>query len=146
MRSRTEQPPLVMEVTGVRGRMKEDAMDMVQQIRRSMAFFPLKAVEVTPLIYPNLKTFQYKYVELELNIKFPTCWDGVNVEAVDQSHVSYALECGEDFNECFDFDCPESHPVRMPEIHLYVRILNYEGGAHMFANETDVSYETSCKA
>ena len=146
MRSRTEQPPLVMEVTGVRGRMKEDAMDMVQQIRRSMAFFPLKAVEVTSLNYLNLKTFQYKYVELELNIKFPTCWDGVNVEAVDQSHVSYALECGEDFNECFDFDCPESHPVRMPEIHLYVRILNYEGGAHMFANETDVSYETSCKA
>jgi len=79
--------------------------------------------------------------ELELNIKFPTCWDGVNAEAPDpavQSHVSYALECGEHGNECFDFDCPESHPVRIPEIHLYVRILGYEGGAHMFANETDV--------
>ena len=79
------------------------------------------------------------FLELELNIKFPTCWDGENAETTDQSHVSYALECGPDFNECFDFDCPESHPVRIPEIHLYVRILGYEGGAHMFSNETDVS-------
>lgn len=76
--------------------------------------------------------------ELELNIKFPTCWDGVNVESKDQSHVSYAIECGADHNECFDFDCPITHPVRIPEIHLYVRILGYEGGAHMFSNETDV--------
>ena len=59
--------------------------------------------------------------------------------------MSYALECGEHGNECFDFDCPDSHPVRIPEIHLYVRILGYEGGAHMFANETDVSDEPRVK-
>merc|ERR1712130_132677 len=45
---------------------------------------------------------------------------------------------GDVSNECFDFDCPESHPVRMPEIHLYVRVLNYEGGAHVFSNDTDI--------
>ena len=84
------------------------------------------------------------YSELELNIKFPTCWDGFNVESKDQSHVSYAIDCGPDFNECFDFDCPITHPVRIPEIHLYVRILGYEGGAHMFSNETDVGIESIC--
>ena len=79
-------------------------------------------------------------LELEINIKFPTCWDGVNIESVDQSHVAFALECdGDEFNECFDFDCPDSHPIRMPEIHLYVRVLGYEGGAHVFSNDTDVS-------
>jgi len=77
--------------------------------------------------------------ELEINIKFPTCWDGVNVEDINGNHVAYSEECdGDVFNECFDFDCPESHPVRMPEIHLYVRVLNYEGGAHVFSNDTDV--------
>jgi len=77
--------------------------------------------------------------ELEINIKFPTCWDGVNVEDINGNHVTYSEECdGDVFNECFDFDCPESHPVRMPEIHLYVRVLNYEGGAHVFSNDTDV--------
>ena len=52
------------------------------------------------------------YLELELNIKFPTCWDGERVESTDQSHVAYALECGKHHNECFDFDCPDTHPVR----------------------------------
>ena len=79
------------------------------------------------------------FTELEINIKFPTCWDGVNLEDVDGTHVAYSEECQEDFNECFDFDCPVSHPVKMPEIHLYTRVVNYEGGAHVFANDTDVS-------
>ena len=84
--------------------------------------------------------FQQFLTELEINIKFPTCWDGVNVEDINGNHVTYSEECdGDVFNECFDFDCPESHPVRMPEIHLYVRVLNYEGGAHVFSNDTDVS-------
>ena len=79
-------------------------------------------------------------LELELNIKFPTCWDGNNVESQDQSHVVYSPECdGNEHNECFEFDCPASHPVKLPEIHLYVRVLGYEGGAHMFADGTDVS-------
>merc|ERR1712108_37096 len=78
--------------------------------------------------------------ELEINIKFPTCWDGVNLEAKDGAkHVVYADECdGNEHNECFDFDCPSSHPVKMPELHLYVRVLDYEGGAHVFADGSDV--------
>ena len=42
-------------------------------------------------------------------------------------------------DECIDFDCPSSHPIKMPELHLYVRVLGYEGGAHMFADGSDVS-------
>ena len=79
-----------------------------------------------------------------MNIKFPTCWDGVNLEAKEGvEHVVYSDGCAtmEDngFDECFDFDCPSSHPFKMPEIHLYVRVLNYEGGAHVFADGSDVS-------
>jgi len=76
--------------------------------------------------------------ELEMNIKFPTCWDGVNRESDSGDHVIYSPECEAEFNECFDTDCPPSHPVKLPELHLYVRVLGYEGGAHVFADGTDV--------
>eukprot|EP00090_Calanus_glacialis_P021682 TRINITY_DN33458_c0_g1_i1.p1 TRINITY_DN33458_c0_g1~~TRINITY_DN33458_c0_g1_i1.p1 ORF type:complete len:428 (+),score=79.42 TRINITY_DN33458_c0_g1_i1:15-1298(+) len=78
--------------------------------------------------------------ELEINIKFPTCWDGINLESKDgEKHVVYSEECdGELHNECFDFDCPASHPVKFPEVHLYVRVLNYEGGAHVFSDGSDI--------
>merc|ERR1711962_1275807 len=76
--------------------------------------------------------------ELEINIKFPTCWDGKNVESSDGSHVAYSLGCNGDDNECIDFECPSSHPIKMPELHLYVRVLGYEGGAHMFADGSDI--------
>ena len=75
----------------------------------------------------KLKEIYDLFLELEINIKFPTCWDGQSVESSSGDHVMYAPECdGEEHNECFDFDCPSSHPVRMPEIHLYVRVLGYE--------------------
>jgi len=77
--------------------------------------------------------------ELEINIKFPTCWDGVRVESDTGDHVAYSQECdGDEHNECFDFACPASHPVRMPEIHLYIRVLDYEGGPHMFSDGSSV--------
>ena len=62
------------------------------------------------------------------------------MESETGDHVAYSVECdGDEHNECFDFDCPASHPVKMPEIHLYVRVLDYEGGAHMFSDGSDVS-------
>jgi len=78
--------------------------------------------------------------ELEMNIKFPTCWDGINLESKDgDKHVVYSEECdGELHNECFDFDCPTSHPVKLPEVHLYVRVQEYKGGAHVFSDGTDI--------
>ena len=102
-----------------------------------MVSFPSRLVEVI-FKFSSVSHFPS---ELEINIKFPTCWDGVNLEAKDGvKHVVYADECdGKEHNECFDFDCPASHPVRMPELHLYVRVLDYEGGAHVFADGSDVS-------
>jgi len=77
--------------------------------------------------------------ELEMSIKFPTCWDGINLESKDgKNHVVYSEECDGTVNECFDFNCPTSHPVKMPEILLYVRVLDYKGGAHVFADGSDV--------
>merc|ERR1719350_1001405 len=67
--------------------------------------------------------------ELEINIKFPTCWDGSSLEGGSREHVVYSEECGvKEHNECFDLPCPASHPVRLPELHLYVRVLEYQGG------------------
>ena len=75
--------------------------------------------------------------ELEINIKFPTCWDGQNIESSSGDHVMYAPECdGDEHNECFDFDCPSSHPVRMPEIHLYIRVLGYEVRLYIYATSS----------
>ena len=39
----------------------------------------------------------------------------------------------------------ETNPIQIPEIHLYVRILDYEGGAHVFSNDTDVRMIKFCK-
>ena len=40
---------------------------------------------------------------------------------------------------CFIYDCPATHPVKLPEINLFLIIENYSGGAHVFADGTDVS-------
>ena len=51
----------------------------------------------------------------------------MRLESDTGDHVAYSQECdGDEHNECFEFACPSSHPVRMPEIHLYVRVLGYE--------------------
>ena len=61
-------------------------------------------------------------LELELNIKFPTCWDGVNTEALDgAAHVVYSPDCDPDNdNECFDHACPASHPRKGTFINKYL--------------------------
>ena len=51
---------------------------------------------------------------------FPTCWDGVRLTSSDQSHVSYDTDGG-----TFDGDCPESHPVKLPEVQFFFRIVPY---------------------
>ncbi|KAF2199510.1 hypothetical protein GQ43DRAFT_450228 [Delitschia confertaspora ATCC 74209] len=47
------------------------------------------------------------------NLRFPTCWDGKNLDSPDhQSHMAYPV------NGTFENQgpCPESHPVRMPQL------------------------------
>lgn len=49
--------------------------------------------------------------QLELEIRFPQCWDGVNLDSPDhRSHMSYGNGQG----------CPASHPVALPEISFLV--------------------------
>lgn len=51
--------------------------------------------------------------ELYQNLRFPQCWDGVNLDSPDhKSHMAYRL-----FDNLADTAyCPESHPVLLPEI------------------------------
>ena len=78
--------------------------------------------------------------EFFLELIFPQCWDGVNLESTDQSHVAYVPECDDEYL-CFMYNCPASHPVKLPEINLFLEIKGgvYEGGAHTFADGTAVS-------
>ncbi|KAF2202673.1 hypothetical protein GQ43DRAFT_501210 [Delitschia confertaspora ATCC 74209] len=51
-------------------------------------------------------------VGIMVNIRFPTCWDGVNLDSPDhQSHVAYPSGTFESGGEC-----PASHPVRIPQV------------------------------
>ncbi|KAK8065836.1 hypothetical protein PG997_012583 [Apiospora hydei] len=48
-----------------------------------------------------------------VNARFPTCWDGVNLDSPDHmAHMAYPA------NGTFESGgpCPESHPVRMPQV------------------------------
>merc|ERR1712025_411639 len=35
-------------------------------------------------------------------------------------------------------DCPDSHPIALPQIHLFFRIMPYDGGWHTFSDGSDV--------
>jgi Domain of unknown function (DUF1996) len=48
---------------------------------------------------------------LRMEVKFPQCWDGMNLDSPDhQSHMAYTVQGG----------CPTSHPVAIPEITFLV--------------------------
>ena len=52
----------------------------------------------------------------------PTCWTGVDNDSADhKSHVAYTLN-GEVAGEC-----PSTHPKRLPQVQLFIRINNYRG-------------------
>jgi len=58
---------------------------------------------------------------LRINNFFPTCWDGVNLDSPDhKSHVAYPSK---GTFESTNWECPDSHPVRLPQI-LYETIWN----------------------
>merc|ERR1711907_395009 len=38
----------------------------------------------------------------------------------------------------FDGDCPESHPIKIPQIQFFFRIMDYDGGWHTFSDMTGV--------
>ena len=80
--------------------------------------------------------------ELEMKLVFPTCSDGRLDSTNHRDHVAYddRADCVDESTGIDDFerslcgDCPESHPVRLPEIQFYFRILNYKGGHYVFSD------------
>merc|ERR1711907_910295 len=61
--------------------------------------------------------------ELEVSIIFPSCWDGVNVDSDDHmSHVAYTDD------GYADGECPESHPISIPQLHCIGASTNMREG------------------
>ena len=57
-----------------------------------MGSFPLMHVGVRLREHVKKILIRVIITELEINIKFPTCWDGVNLEAKDgEEHVVYYI-------------------------------------------------------
>ena len=69
--------------------------------------------------------------ELEVSMRMPSCWDGIQINSPPDhtSHVEYSNDEG---------DCPSTHPVKIPQIHLFFRIMPYDGGWHTFADDSGV--------
>jgi len=72
--------------------------------------------------------------EMGIAMAFPTCWDdskGLGDTGNHVSHMAYTLDgtvAGE---------CPEGYNRRLPQIQLFVRIANYEGGQYTFSDNTN---------
>ncbi|KAK4225446.1 hypothetical protein QBC38DRAFT_368703 [Podospora fimiseda] len=56
------------------------------------------------------------------NILYPTCWDGKNLDSPDhKSHVAYPITGPHTFTATgTGGKCPESHPVRIPQLMLEI--------------------------
>ena len=72
--------------------------------------------------------------EMGIAMAFPTCWDdskGLGDTGNHMSHMAYTLDgtvAGE---------CPEGYNRRLPQIQLFVRIHDYEGGQYTFSDNTN---------
>jgi len=72
--------------------------------------------------------------ELEVSMRMPDCWDGVSIDSPPNhtTHVTYSE------NSEFDSDCPSTHPIKLPQIQLFFRIMPYNGGWHTFSDSSGV--------
>lgn len=76
--------------------------------------------------------------ELAASFTFPTCWDGTNLGTEDHaSHVTYGIGLENGKLETFGYgniQCPESHPILLPQILLFLRFVNYTGEFYELSN------------
>jgi len=70
--------------------------------------------------------------ELEVSMSFPTCWDGRLDSNDHMSHVAYTTD-GD-----LEGSCPSTHPLRLPQIQLFFRIMPYNGGWHTFSDGSSI--------
>ena len=96
-----------MFIGDITARSKEDALRFRQLTYTCMQNSGTRAPETlefpkTPCTYGIMA-----------NVRFPTCWDGVNLDSPDHmAHMAYPE------NGTFESQgpCPSSHPVRMPQV------------------------------
>jgi Domain of unknown function (DUF1996) len=78
------------------------------------------ALPGTDTIAPTCKTKR-----LDLNLKFPDCWDGIHLDSLDhKSHMAYSVRPDRLSTRRV---CPSTHPVLMPQITLNVRYGTFGG-------------------
>ncbi len=71
--------------------------------------------------------------EMGIAMAFPTCWDdskGLGDTGDHMSHMAYTVD------GTVEGACPEGYNRRLPQIQLFVRIHNYEGGKYTFSDNT----------
>jgi len=83
--------------------------------------------------------------ELAASFTFPNCWDGktLGTEGNPRSHVAYGIGLEQGTLETFgggDVQCPESHPVLLPQILLFLRFVDYTGEPHELSNGDGVDW------
>ena len=52
------------------------------------------------------------------------------------SHVAYGAGEWSSQEDAYEAECPTTHPIRIPEVQFYFRILEYQGGAYTFSDGT----------
>ena len=72
--------------------------------------------------------------ELEVSMRLPNCWNGIDLGTTPPhtQHVAYAEESD------FAGACPPTHPIPVPQIQLFFRIVDYPGGWHTFSDLSSI--------
>merc|ERR1719197_2342094 len=71
--------------------------------------------------------------EMGISMNFPTCWDdskGIGDTGDHMSHMAYTVD------GTVEGACPKGYNRRLPQIQLFVRIADYEGGKYTFSDNT----------
>jgi len=77
--------------------------------------------------------------ELAASFTFPNCWDGktLGTEGNPRDHVAYGVGLEQGTLDTFGYggvQCPETHPVLLPQILLFLRFADYTGESHELSN------------
>jgi hypothetical protein len=81
--------------------------------------------QMRPQATPPTCPFDGRTNGLKLTVRFPDCWDGVNLDSADhKSHMAYSMRG----------QCPASHPVPVPMIVLNVRYATAGGPSAVLAS------------
>ncbi|KAL2148993.1 hypothetical protein VTH82DRAFT_1679 [Thermothelomyces myriococcoides] len=81
--------------------------------------------DLAPCADPNLDSEELPNKPchgIRSNVLYPTCWDGKNLDSPDhKSHVAYPIDGPHAFDGMgVGGQCPESHPVKIPQIMLEI--------------------------